>query len=244
VIELTGGYCKPSPTPDYPDRFEVKGGSEKRSYFFLPRSKKEMEAWVERIQAREGSDLNQCVSRPPPPSAAMIGLDDEDDKPRPISFSSKGVELNTNPSPDAGDTSRRSSQVTDAARRSSQDAVRKPSLQPQPAEARKVSTSVAPQAETGDSTTDDKAAQLYAQMKARAEAKEAARKAAAAEAAAKAAAEAAEKGLPPPAASVPTSAASPVSAPPPPGAAQPQPGGEHKDAKKSVFGGLFGSKKK
>ena len=209
---------------------------------------------MERIQAREGSDLNQCLSRPPPPSAAMIGLDDEDDKPRPISFSSKGVELNTNPSPDAGDASRRSSQVTDAsrrssqvtdaARRSSQDAVRKPSLQPQPAEARKVSTSVAPQAETGDSTTDDKAAQLYAQMKARAEAKEAARKAAAAEAAAKAAAEAAEKGLPPPAASVPTSAASPVSAPPPPGAAQPQPGGEHKDAKKSVFGGLFGSKKK
>ena len=199
---------------------------------------------MERIQAREGSDLNQCVSRPPPPSAAMIGLDDEDDKPRPISFSSKDVAQNTNPSPDAGDASRRSSQVTDAARRSSQDAVRKPSLQPQPAEAHKVSTSVAPQAETGDSTTDDKAAQLYAQMKARAEAKEAARKAAAAEAAAKAAAEAAEKGLPPPAASVPTSAASPVSAPPPPGAAQPQPGGEHKDAKKSVFGGLFGSKKK
>jgi hypothetical protein len=117
------------------------------------------------------------------------------------------------------------------------EAARKPSLQSQAVpEAAVRRASVLPQAETGDSSTDDKAAQLYAQMKARAEAKEAARK----EAAAKAAAEAAEKGLPPPAAAPAPAPAAPA----PAAAAKPEPAlAEDQKDKKGLFGGMFGKKK-
>jgi hypothetical protein len=52
VIELGGGHCRPSPTDDTPDRFEVKGSNDKRIFYFLPRSQKEMKLWVEKINQR------------------------------------------------------------------------------------------------------------------------------------------------------------------------------------------------
>ena len=52
MIPLSGGHCRPSPTDETPDRFEVKGDNDKRIFYFLPRSQAEMKKWVDKINQR------------------------------------------------------------------------------------------------------------------------------------------------------------------------------------------------